>query len=382
MNKCFQTTLFLLIASITASSWAMDNDSKNNSKIEPVKNLASIINKSIMRGNKDIYLPAGTYIAGPKTIEIHDNVCLHGDGNATVIRLAKDTGIALSLGSGSSVSKVFIDGSNGKAGSVGDGIIAFKQNLSNILIDSVSFKDSKRACIVTDNTDDITIQNCRFDNIVLAISIQFSNNVRILNNTVNNATLHGIQFWGNWNWERKDCRNILISGNIVKNGGGGAIWGAGASNVIVTGNSVDGAADVGIDLEWCDDSVISANTVSNFENGGISLFFSCNGVSITGNTIKNNRPIKESINGWWARAGIWLTYPDKKTFLKDDGHRNVSITGNTIICSEGEYRAMWIGSESENITIGNNNISSGEIWQGGGDANPMIKISDNTVINN
>jgi hypothetical protein len=70
-----------------------------------------------------------------------------------------------------------------------------------------------------------------------------------LNNTVINARVHGIQFWGNWKFESKMMHDLLIANNYVKNGGGGAIWGTGATRVILTGNIVDGAHDVGLDLE-------------------------------------------------------------------------------------------------------------------------------------
>jgi len=75
---------------------------------------------------------------------------------------------------------------------------------------------------------------------------------------------------------------------------GSCIWGTGAKRVVMNGNIADGAADVALDLEWCDDSVITGNTVRNFRNAGISLFYSCERIAITGNTVLNDWvPAKE-----------------------------------------------------------------------------------------
>jgi hypothetical protein len=120
--------------------------------------------------------------------------------------------------------------------------------------------------------------------------------------------------------------------------------------------------------------------VRNCENGCISLFFSCKRVSITGNTVNNDRKIPDTKGGWYARAGIWLTYPNTKEFGGDTGHRDITISGNTIYCAEGERRAMWIASGADNITITGNTVRGGEIWAGGGEGEPLRKITDNTIV--
>lgn len=343
------------------------------------RDISARIKKAASEGRMEVVIPAGSYVVGPQAIVIPSNMAIRGTGNATVIKLAEGTGTAFLPGKGSSIAAMHIDGAKGRPGGVSDGVIMLGNGSHGVTIDSVSFTGSPRTCIVTDHADDTTIRNCRFVDVFQAISIQFSNQIRISHNTVIKAKSHGIQFWGNWKWDSKGCDNILISGNYVRNGGGGAIWGAGARHVIASGNIVDGATDVGIDLEWCDDSVITGNVVSNFENGGISLFFACKGVSITGNTINNNRPIIDPKADWWARAGIWLTYPNTESFPKDNGHRDVTITGNTINCAEGDRRAIWVGSLSDNIVIGSNAIKGGGIWSGGG-TGPMKQITDNTTV--
>ncbi|MHB0999101.1 MAG: right-handed parallel beta-helix repeat-containing protein [Armatimonadota bacterium] len=342
-------------------------------------NSTAAFKKAIASGVKDIYVPAGSYLIGPESVTIPADVYLHGDGNASKLILAANTGTVFTLCKGSRISRLSFDGIKGKPGSVGDGIIMLPPKTDMVVIESVSFTGTNRPCIVTDHADDLIIRDCHFRNVNQAISLQFSNRVRVQDNTVINAKVHGIQFWGNWNWEAKQSDNLIITGNYVKDGGGGAIWGAGARNVVVSNNIVDGATDVGIDLEWCDDSVISGNVVSNAENGCISLFFACRGVSITGNTVNNNRKITDPKPGWYARAGIWLTYPNRESFKGDNGHRDITIAGNTITGGEGDRRAIWVGAESDNVILGNNTINGSAIWSGGG-TSPMKIISDNTVI--
>lgn len=381
LSKTFQiTALIMMIPAALMSAGYCAVKPSTSLKDKPAQTISALIKKAITDGNLDVKLPAGTYIAGPNAISIPENMSIEGSGNSTVIKLADGTGSVFLPSKGSSIVRMHIDGANGKSGGVGDGIIMLNSGSSGVTIDSVTFTGSPRTCIVTDHADNTTIRNCRFTDIFQAVSIQFSKEIRILNNTVINAKNHGIQFWGNWKWDSKGCSNIFINGNYVKNVGGGAIWGTGANFVIAANNIVDGATDVGIDLEWCDDSVISGNVVSNFENGGISLFFACRGVSISGNTILNNRPITDPKAAWWARAGIWLTYPNTESYPKDNGHRDVAITGNTITCAEGDRRAIWVGSSSDNIVIGNNAIKGGGVWSGGG-TTPMKQITDNVTVN-
>jgi parallel beta-helix repeat protein len=201
----------------------------------------------------------------------------------------------------------------------------------------------------------------------VAILLVFSKRVSVTDNTVKTCLAHGIQFWGNWQ-NTIQSEDLIFSGNHVRDGGAGALWGSGARRVIVSGNIVDGCRDVGLDLEMCDDSVISGNTVRRPEVAGISLFVACNNVSITGNTVINDRPFPpEAANAnWWVRAGIWLTAPNRETFPNDRGHRNIAIVGNTIHClGDLPRRAIWVGSEAKNVRIESNAISGGEIYYGG-----------------
>ena len=230
----------------------------------------------------------------------------------------------------------------------------------DIILDGIRVENYKNTGICTDHAADVRILNSHFEKLNVAILFQFSSRVQVSGNRVIEIGRHGIQFWGNWKFENQGSEDFIFTDNYVKNGGGGAIWGCGTKRVIMAGNIVDGAGDVGSIWNACADATITGNTVRNCENAGISLFFSCRRVSITGNTVINDRKISDPKAAWFVRSGIWLTDPNKATFKKDDGHRDVTIMGNTIYCAEGRRRAIWIGTGSENITLADNTLNGGE----------------------
>ncbi|HEX2951508.1 MAG TPA: hypothetical protein VHV83_18380 [Armatimonadota bacterium] len=91
---------------------------------------------------------------------------------------------------------------------------------------------------------------------------------------------------------------------------------------------------------------------------------------------------------YWICAGIWLTYPNRDSFPGDHGHRDVTISGNTIVCTaDGPRRAMLIGSESKNVLVADNTISGGKIWKGGTHKSKtplteeLVEVQQGTVIN-
>ena len=170
----------------------------------------------------------------------------------------------------------------------------------DVTLDHLRIGNCRRAGIVADHVQDLRIQDCDFEKLNFAVSIVFSKRVCISGCRVVDMAQHGIQFWGNWQFEQMDCEDLTIADNYLKNGGGGPIWGTGAKRVVVANNTVDGANDVGIDLEWCADSTITGNTVRNCENACISLFYACQRVSITGNALLSDRPIADPKAGWWV----------------------------------------------------------------------------------
>ena len=248
----------------------------------------------------------------------------------------------------------------------------FAANAKNVTVSGVLFERLNFA-VHFDHVDTATIRSCTMRNVGKATELVFSDRIRILDCDISDCRQHGIQFWGNFKWDPKSrCESLIITGNRVRNGGAGAIWGTGYRDIVIANNLVDGARDVGIDLEWCDDAAITGNVVRNTENGGISLFFSARRVSITGNTIINSRQYKTGLHDQWAiRAGIWLTYLNTKEFPGDTGHEDIAICGNTIYNPDLERRAMFIGTGSKRVTILGNAVNQGEVWIGGEHNKPL-----------
>jgi parallel beta-helix repeat protein len=320
--------------------------------------------KAFTSGARTVVVPAGRFVVS--RIALPAGVVLQGEGaRSSLAPAATAQSPLIALGADSQVRDLKFAGGKAKITCLRSGAV------SGVSIENVSIEDFDGVAIESDHTRGLMIRGCTMRKVRRATNLVFSNRVQVLDNTVEDCSEHGLQFWGNWNWEKRDSSELRFSGNTITNGGAGAIWGAGATKVIVSGNTIDGAEDVGIDLEWCQDATITGNIVQRAKNGGIALFFSCERVAIAGNSIFNSRVVsdEEAKADWWARAGIWLTYPNTKDFPGDLGHRNISITGNTIACEPGTAprRAMWIGSGSDNITLSGNSISGGAIWEGGGE---------------
>ncbi len=338
-----------------------------------------------------LYVPAGTYLIGPEMLDIPKNLVLRGDGRATVLKAAPETTTLFLLASGAQLRDLAIDGKNVEPAGAARGLIVIAR-ADGCVIDSVYVTDCDRPCVMSNHANDLLIQNCDFRKVGWGVSLQFSNRIKVLGNTVVDARGHGLQFWGSAGsgkgkeCERIESEDLIFANNYVKNGGGAAIWGSGGRRVILNGNIVDGCHDVGIDPEFCEDVVITGNVTRNCRNAGISLFFSCKRVSITGNTIYNNsvpndkqkaaifsvlqRELTEEEMDlpWYVRSGIWLTSPNRQKMATDTGHENITIVGNTIYTEDGDgipRRDIWIGAEVKNVRIEGNTLSGKGVYYGG-----------------
>jgi hypothetical protein len=323
---------------------------------------------ALASGAKEIVIPAGRHPVGPEPLKIPGNTLLRGEGPASVLVASDGARTLLQPASGSRLENFAIDGTRAAKGSATESALLQINRAARVSVEGIGITGADRVCIGTDNTDEVSVSRCSFESIGMAINIVYSKRVRIADNRVADARLHGIQIWGAWRpvvngrreWRRKACEDIVVTGNYVKNGGDGAIWGTGVKRAVFANNIVDGAADAGLDLEWSEDSVITANTVRDCANAGIALFFACSRIGITGNTIINDHPLpqKTDTSGWWVRSGIWLTSPNRKEFSEDHGHENITLTGNTITGDANRRRGIWIGREARSVTLDANTFSN------------------------
>lgn len=308
-----------------------------------------------LQADRSVYVPPGTYRVGK--LALPDETYLHGDGRASVIRCIyrelKEPG--LELGSSCRITNLRFtstapfegDWTTGKEGSQGTAILRAR-NKRNIDIDGITIENFwHNGIYVTDNCENIRITNSTFENMTQAMELDNCKRVQVIGNRIMNMRTHGIQFWGQSAFTRMLCEDLLFANNYVYRGGSGAIWGTGARRVVMIGNTIDGAHDIGLDLEWCYDCTVIGNTTRDCQNAGIALFLSCKNIAISGNSIY----ITENLEG--RCDGIMLTGINRKLYRKDFGHRQISITGNTIYAEGKNKYGISIGSGYDIVCAAN-----------------------------
>ena len=302
--------------------------------------------QALQAASGELVVPEGRYLL--KDVKIPDGTSVRGVGVKSVIAMVPGATAALFPGNDCRLSDlVFVGDPGDTARAVEHGMVRL-DSVSRVTLEGLTFRDVPRAAIATDHVREFRVTRCRFETVGLAVLIVFSNRGMITENIVLNAEVHGMQFWGNWEFERMECADLIFANNYVKDGGRGAIWGTGARRVVMTGNVIDGAKDIGLDLEWCEDCAITGNTTRNCDNAGIALFLSCKNVAIVGNSVV----VADGKVG--RRDGIWLTGTNKSIFKDDRGHSVISITGNTIVAEGGLRRhGINIGSGSNIVCAAN-----------------------------
>lgn len=247
---------------------------------------------------------------------------------APVIVMHGSAAFAIQVNSSTALSAIRFEGSSRDTHSPITSGLVHSPHISDVVIERCSFADTSRGGIITDHTHHFSFRNNVFTNVGEGMDIQFSHDGMITGNLLQNISHHGIQFWGNFNNKVQDSSNLTFAHNTVKNVSGGAdIWGTGAIGVTFESNDVDGAGDVALDCEWCTGVLLRNNTVRNGHNAAISLFQSCNNVTITNNSIWM---WEDEADTSGLGYGIWLTGTNAAKLPGDIGHRNVSISGNTI----------------------------------------------------
>ncbi len=310
--------------------------------------------RALEAADGELLVPAGIYRIA--NVRIPDDVTVRGVGVRSVILAPPDVEAAFLAGNNCTITDLkFVSDEADTASAIERGLVRLGF-VNGVTLTRLVFENTPRAGVITDHAQRFRVTGCRFTNVGIAVHIVFSQYAIIADNFVENATVHGIQFWGNWKFERKECTNLTFIGNHVQNAGGGGIWGTGAVRVVISGNIVEGAGDVGLDYEWCDDSTIVGNTVRGAVNAGISLFLSCHNITISGNSVV----IEDGNEG--LRYGIWLTGTNKAKFPDDNGHRLIAITGNTIRAEGNTPRhGIDIGAESQGVSISDNLLENAEI---------------------
>jgi len=315
---------------------------------------SAAFNRALAKCAGELFVPAGRYhVAG---VKVPDGTLVRGVGVKSVIVMPPDVEAAILPGNDCTLTGLrFIGSPADKASPIQKGLVLLRY-VSGVTLTGLVFEDSPRSGIITDHAKYFRITDSRFSGVAIGIHLVFSDHGLVSGNFVRDAKTHGIQFWGNWEFRSKESSDLVLTGNHIQNAGGGGIWGTGGVRVVMSGNVVDGAGDVGLDYEWCDDSSIVGNTVRNAANAGISLFYGCENIAISGNSVV----VTEGKEG--LRYGIWLTDPDRPKFPQDLGHRVIAITGNTVRVEGAKPgHALCIGADSHDLAVVGNLLANGDV---------------------
>lgn len=128
------------------------------------------------------------------------------------------------------------------------------------------------------------------------------------------------------------AENVLISNNLIKDGGYGVVLLPGSGRITITHNTIRTIGFEGIQLQTSTYNVISFNRIENGAGQGITLSLSSNHNYIQNNSVVNN-----------AKEGI---------MLNGAGCSDNSITGNNVSDNEVGLRFSSAGSN----TVKSNNI--------------------------
>ncbi len=328
----------------------------------------------------NLYIDPGTYLlgsGGATPLVMPAGMHMHGEGGSSVLRVKAGTEMLFDMGDATTLDSFMIDGDAGATSSAPhqNGLVRLWR-VSNVVITNVDFVDVHRSAILTDHVTDLDVVDCAFTNVGMATSYVFSDRINTINCNLVNADRHGFQFWNQWETDgvwTKDGGDFLFSGNTITNGGAGAIWGAGAKRVVMTGNYIDGCRDVGLDPEFCDNVIITNNIVKNARYGGIAAFYSCESVLIENNTVYNTREFSGAHYDS-AAVGIWLVPKNTSHFPDDVGYSDFIIRNNEVILPEdyvygGESsdeirRCILIGAANENIRVYRNTLDAADplVW--------------------
>jgi len=328
-----------------------------------------IFQKAFNAGAEVIRVPAGDFAVSGLVAPA--GTTIEGCGARSTLKPTANTlGNLLRLSDGCTLAHIRLCGFGAKMRGI------YASHADGIDVRDVTVEDFDGPAIDIDHVENMVVEGCAVTKAQRGINITFSQEIAIRNNIVKDCTDHGMEFWGNWKWQKREASDLQFSGNRVTNGGRGAIWGSGAERVLMSQNIVNGAEDVGLDLEWCTDSVIEGNIVIGAKNAGIALFFACEQVVIAGNTIAysdpGSGPAQPGVSGSnrWKPSAIWLTDPNRSIFPQDKGHRNIAITGNSIRCNAPNRGGIWIGAESEQVALSGNAVGGGGIWHGRSGSEP------------
>jgi hypothetical protein len=300
--------------------------------------------QAALNANQHVIIPVGQYSVTTLSIPANRTLTINGELiNSGTITVA-----------GNNVS---ICGS-GKITSSATGSVIYADSRSRFIYEGVLLDGTGAGYgINLIGCTNYTVRSCEIRKANTLIHLDFSNNgiitgVRMYGKgySQTGSQNHGIQWWGgdpSGGDPGTRVKNIVISNCYGEDFSGAAIWGASGENIAVTGCVVRNCKDIGIDFEFCHNSVMSGNSVELCAAACYALFLGCTSCSITGNVGDNTGQSLESGLGKYV---CWLT-----------GHANDknTISGNTFTTDGSEIMRVSAPSKYNLISGNSFNTSSG-----------------------
>lgn len=232
-----------------------------------------------------------------------------------------------------------------------------------------------------DSTTELNInRNVRITNNILesnrdiargkgAIGVGYTDGAIISGNFITGYN-QGIIYWGGdaasyqgLYPSKKWARHITITGNKVNNIYGGGIWGSNGEYISIGNNVVYDCYDVCIDVEGSSRAEITGNVVTNGKNGGITTFFDCSVINVTGNTVTSD------VNNSY----LFQIYQAFQTIDNQD----ISVHDNTFN-NTGTGLSFVGGDNARDFIFSNNSLINTKI-RATGNNYKTVEISDNKI---
>ncbi len=219
-----------------------------------------------------------------------------------------------------------------------------------VVVDGLTFQNSKRAGLRMDNSDYVTVRNSTFaNNQTWGVFTDFSNYTTVEDSLSYGAkTQHGIYISNSSDYptirhnilhDNAGC-GLHMNGDISQQPGDGIISHGLVEDNIIYNNGISGGS--GINLDGVTDTIVRNNLLYDNHASGISVFQIDGGSGSKRNKIYNNTILMPA-DGRWA-----VNIPEPDTSLPNYGNTSNQVINN-ILYNYGSYRGV--------ITVGPSDLT-------------------------
>lgn len=152
-----------------------------------------------------------------------------------------------------------------------------------------------------------------------------------------------------------NLENIEVTNNRVKvttpDSLVGCIYATRSRFLDISHNVVTGGQDVGVDFEYCTQSVAEGNIVTDIFNGGLAAIFGSTYIKFTGNKVVYSRTKAARA----ASGATWTNTGPLMVLLRDDP-QHVELKGNDFTVTNGTLGKVELGGSSRFVEFNDNTL--------------------------